>query len=247
MILCSGTLGDVPFPVKARAAAAAGFTGISIYSREFEPGLRPLLDDLGLRVAEVDGAMRWRPGEERGPEPERVLDIATELGARSMTVLETTGVAPDLGAAADAFATLCDAAFGLGVLVHIEPFAWSGIDTVAGAAAIVRRAARPNGGVLLDTWHVARGPESGLVDLGPVDLVMAIQVSDPAPVAELDVATECRHRRELPGSSAAAMVAVLRGAGCDAPIEVEVFSDVLRALDPVNAARLAFEAYRRLP
>ena len=247
MILCSGTLGDVPFPVKARAAAAAGFTGISIYSRELEPGLRPLLDDLGLTVAEVDGAMRWRAGEERGPEPARVLDIAAELEARSVTVLETTGVAPDIGAAADDFAAICDAAFDLGLLVHLEPFAWSGIDTLAGAAAIVRRAARPNGGILLDTWHVACGPESGVVDLVDVDLVMAIQVSDPSPVAELDVATECRHRRELPGAVAAGMVTALRQAGCQAPLEVEVFSDVLRALDPIDAARLAFDAYLRLP
>ena len=66
MILCSGTLGGqpvtagVPFEQKARIAAAAGFTGISIYSREYEPHLPAVVRDLGLDIAEVDGAMAYQ-------------------------------------------------------------------------------------------------------------------------------------------------------------------------------------------
>lgn len=245
MIICSGTFGDVPFPVKARAAASAGFDGISIYAREHERGLRPLLDDLGLAVAEVDGAMRWLPGQ-RGLEPSRFLDIAVELGARSVTVLETTGAAPDVGAAADAFAGLCDAAFTLGLVVHIEPFAWSGIATLGLAQEIVTRAGRPNGGILLDTWHLARGPEAGVVEESTVGSIVAVQVSDPSPEPRLSIAEECMHDRRLPGPVSQGIVDSLRALGCHAPLEVEVFSDVLHGLDPSEAAQLARAAYLAL-
>jgi sugar phosphate isomerase/epimerase len=245
VIVCSGTFGDVPFPVKARAAASAGFDGISIYGREVEPGLRPLLDDLGLAVAEVDGSMAWLPGQ-RGPEPERVLDIAVELGARSVTVLETTGEALDPGVAAEAFARLCDDAFLLGLLVHIEPFAWSGIATLGAAEEIVARAGRPTGGILLDTWHLVRGPEAGVLDPAAVGSIVAVQVSDPSTAPRLSVAEECMHDRLLPGPVARGIVDELRALGCDAPLEVEVFSDALHDLEPADAARLARDAYLAL-
>jgi len=249
MILCSGTLGgqprtsDVPFEAKARAAAAAGFTGVSIYAREHEPHLAALLRDLGLSVAEVDGAMAWMPGQP-GEEVARVLDIAADLSARSVTVLDLSSKPLDVAAAADAFAALCEKAAPYGLTMHIEPFAWStGIATVARAAEIVRRAGEPNGGILLDTWHVARGPERGEIDARDADLVVAVQVSDPAPVPGPDLRTECMTDRRLPGAVTAAMVAELRRAGCDAPLEVEVFG---LDLELYESARVAYDALRAI-
>ena len=239
MILCSGTLGRVPFATKARAAAAAGFTGISIYADEHEPGLRGLLDDLGLAVAEVDGALAWLPGQPGG-EVGRVLDLAAELGARSITVLETTGAAPDPGLAADAFGELCDRAVPFGLLVHLEPFAWSGIPTLAAAHEIVARAGHRGGGILLDTWHHVRGPDAGVLHPAAVDSIVAVQVSDPAPVAGADLRDECMTGRCLPGPVSAGILAELP-AGI--PVEVEVFG---LDLPPDAAARAAYGALHDL-
>jgi sugar phosphate isomerase/epimerase len=238
LILCSGTLGRVPFPEKARAAAAAGFTGISIYHHEVVPGLRVLLDDLGLAVAEVDGSMAWLKGQP-GPEPGRVLDLAAELGARSVTVLETTGEEPEAGVAADAFGALCDQAVPLGLGVHIEPFAWSGIATLALAHEIVARAGHTNGGILLDTWHLVRGPDAGRLDPAAIDSVVAVQVSDPAPVPGPHLRDECMTDRWLPGPVSAAILARLG----PVPVEVEVFG---LPGTPAVAARAAYGALHEL-
>lgn len=248
MIVCSGTLGgqplsaDVSFEAKVRVAAAAGFTGISIYAREYEPHVPALLRDLGLTVAEVDGAMAWMPGQP-GEEVERVLDIAAELPARSVTVLDLSPTPLDLGKAAEAFAALCEKAATAAVAAHIEPFPWSGIATVGRAAEIVRRAGQANGGILVDTWHLVRGPDAGRVDAGDAPLVMAVQVSDPAPTPGPDLRTESMTGRRLPGPVAAGIVAELRRLGSDAPLEVEVFG---RDLELAERARVAYDALRAL-
>lgn len=238
MILCSGTLGRVPFADKARAAAAAGFTGISIYHHEVVPGLRALLDDLGLAVAEVDGAMAWLPGQP-GPEPGRVLDVAAGLGARSVTVLETTGEPPDPGVAADALGDLCERAVPLGLGVHLEPFAWSGIARLGAAHEIVARSGHSNAGILLDTWHLVRGPDRGRLDLQAVDSVVAVQVSDPAPVPGPNLHDECMADRWLPGPVSRAILDQLP----DVPVEVEVFG---LPGTPAAAARAAYGALHEL-
>lgn len=229
LILCSGTLGTIPFREKVDAALAAGYTGISIYAREHEPGLR--VD--GLSVAEVDGPMGWLPGQP-GPEPERVIDIAHALDARSLTVIEVTGEAPDVGRAADAFAALCRAAAPL--LVHIEPFPFSGIPSLTAAGAIVERAGEPNGGLLLDTWHLFRGPDAGVVS--HADLVVALQVSDVADEPWPSVREETMHGRLVPGRRTMSVIEQVPGV----PVEIEVFNDELFALPPAAAARRAFGA-----
>jgi sugar phosphate isomerase/epimerase len=238
LILCSGTLGRAPFPEKARAAAAAGFTGISICTREAEPGLRALLDDLGLAVAEVDGSMAWLQGQP-GPEPTKVLDLAAELGARSVTVLEATGASPEPGVAAEAFEALCERAVPLGLGVHIEPFAWSGIATLAAAHEIVARSGHTNGGILLDTWHLVRGPDRGRLDPAAVHSVVAVQVSDPAPVPGPNLRDECMADRWLPGPVAKRILAQLPAV----PVEVEVFG---LPGAPADAARAAYGALHEL-
>jgi sugar phosphate isomerase/epimerase len=242
VILCSGTLGSIPFRAKAVAAAAAGFSGISIYSREHEPGLRSMLDDLGLCVAEVDGPMAWLPGQP-GSEPERVLQIAAELGARSCTVLELTLQPPEPGAAIDAFGSLCDRAALLGIGMHIEPFAWSGIATLHTAADIVTGADRPNGGIILDTWHHVRGPDRGVLEPHAAALVVAIQISDPADDELPSIRDDCMHNRRWPGTTARRVVDELRALGNDAPLEVETFTD---GADPQAQAHAAAVAYRAL-
>jgi sugar phosphate isomerase/epimerase len=242
MILCSGTLGSIPFRAKAEAAAAAGFTGISIYAREYEPGMRSMLDDLGLTVAEVDGPMAWMSSQS-GPEPAQVLEVAAELGARSCTVLELTlqPLEPDL--AADAFGRLCDQAATLGIGMHIEPFAWSGIATTGIAAAIVAGADRPNGGIILDTWHHVRGPDRGVLDPAAAAWIVALQVSDPADDPLPSLRDDCMQNRRWPGAVARRIVDEVRALGRDVPLEVEMFTD---GSDPQATALAAAAACRAL-
>jgi sugar phosphate isomerase/epimerase len=242
VIVCSGTFGPtLPIAEKAEAAAAAGFDGISVYAHEFEPGLPARLADLGLRVAEVDGATSWFPGQ-TGTSVERTIEIAAELQARSITILETKGQTLEPSLAAEHFARICELAEPAGIDVDIEPFAWSGLATMAAAADIIRRAGHPRGGITLDVWHLVRGPEQGRLDPAHVDLVHALQVSDPTPDGQrggLSLRDECMNHRQLPDAWSARIAGMLPGV----PLEVEVFA---LPGSPDDVAAAAYQSLRRL-
>ncbi len=240
MILCSGTFAPgTPIRVKAEAAARAGFDAISVYAHEYEPGLRERLADLGLSVAELDGATAWMPGQP-GTDVQRAVDIAADLHARSITVLETTGTAPDTAVAAEHFARVCERAALVDVAVDIEPYAWSGLASLASAAAVIRRAGCPNGGIMLDVWHLVRGPDAGHLDPACVDLVHGLQVSEAQePRPGLSLRDECMTGRRLPGDRSASLVEALP----HIPYGVEVFS---LPGSPDLAAEQAYAAGRAL-
>jgi sugar phosphate isomerase/epimerase len=270
LVLCSGTLGErTPWPDKVDAAGRAGFRGISIYVHEYETALaagtsvsrlRQAVDERGLMVAEVDGPIRWLPEHARDRPDRRplvdvevFLTIADALGARSLTVLEPWFVPitseTELERAAEAFATLCDRAAEVGVVVHLEAYPWSGVPDSRTAFQIVRRADRPNAGIVVDTWHLWRGPDHGVLapDI-PGPAVVAIQLADAVEQPTVELPDECRHDRLLPGDGVcgpASVLAELRRRGCLAPVGVEVFSDRLRAMPPDRAAELAYAAAQR--
>jgi sugar phosphate isomerase/epimerase len=239
-----------------RAASAAGFDGVSLYHRELvaardtgwtDGAIVSLLDGEGIAVAEVDGIMRWLP-DERGPSVEQFVAGAAALGARSVSVIETAGhrVGADvpLEVVGEAFAVVCDRTAEFGLLAHLEYFPTSGIHDVTTAAAVALAAGRANGGVLCDLWHHVRGPDAGAPRFGAAP-VLCVQVGDVAAVPSDDLVHEMMHGRVLPGRGAAdvvGLVRALRAGGCTAPMEVEVYSDDLAALDPVEAARRAHTA-----
>jgi sugar phosphate isomerase/epimerase len=265
LVLCSGTVRRLGLADTARVAAATGYHGISVYGHEVRralddgwtfASLRELLVDLDIGVAEVDGAVDWVPGvalDARAASVDHTVEWAAELGARSITVVEISGGRLGDGLSVDqlvdGFGRFCDAARPAGVLVHIEYFPFSGIADLETALDVVERAARPNGGVLVDTWHHQRGADAGsLASLTAAGTrTLGIQLNDAAVEACEDVRFECMHQRELPGDglgTSGAMVAALRAGGCVAPVGVEVYSDVLDAMEPEHAARVARECAR---
>ncbi len=264
LVLCSGTIApSVPFVAKAAAAATAGFDGISIYLREIEATvasgwseglLRAYLDTLGLAVAEVDGMLAWHSDPD-DPDVPDLLDeqfrAAEAVGARSATLLLPPGEPVALDAfdpVVESLRSAADQAATRGLLVHLEPFAWSGLRSAALAAELCRRADRPNAGVMLDTWHLAAGPERGRL---PVELtgeqVFGVQLCECADPDPPNVARAGMHERLPPGQGPAvtgSIVHELRTRGCTAPIGVEIYSDAVHALTPDDAAALAADSLR---
>jgi sugar phosphate isomerase/epimerase len=263
LVLCSGTVRKASFEMTAVAAAQAGFQGISLYYDEYQAArargwsdrdLRSFLNDHGLSVAELDGPMSWLPGDASGPSAEEFITVAGMLGARSITVLEVRGRRVGhhipLSHAALAFAAVCDLAAAHDLLAHIEYFPLSGIADFRTAYDIACQADRPNGGVMLDSWHHLRGPDAGLLDPDlPGTSILAVQLGDITTSPPADLAHEMMHGRLLPGTGAgelATLVRTLRARGCTAPMEVEVYSDELVARGPFAAARHAMEALQNV-
>jgi len=267
LVLCSGTIARALLPDAVPIAESAGFRGLSVYFDDYvavrdrgwtDATLRTLLDDHDVAVAELDGAMRWLPGDTRGPSAMEFLDAAAALGARSCTVIEVDGRVVGDGAGddlpfavvAEEFATLADLAAARGLLLHLEYFPVSGIRDFATAHAIASAAGRDNGGVLLDVFHHTRGPDAGRTDFGGAAArVFGVQVNDARAEPAMSLPREIMHDRLLPGEGAAnvaGLLGALRDQGCTAPFGVEVYSDALQALGPAEAARRAGDALRRV-
>jgi sugar phosphate isomerase/epimerase len=273
LVLCAGTLPqDTPWSERLAAASSAGFSGMSVWGRDYaaarrdgwtDADLRAQLDDHGLGVAELDPAWWWTPGEIdvaalvaidtmevfRFGESE-MFAIADALGARSINAADVLGGSWGVDDAAEAFAHLCDRAAEHGLLVHLEFLPWSRIADLATAWEVVRRADRPNGGLAVDAWHWFRsGTRSDLATLRgiPGTKVLAVQLDDAPVEPEPNLMSATLHQRLLPGEGAIdlpAMIDALRAIGTAAPIGVEVFSDALHALGPVEAAQRAADATR---
>jgi sugar phosphate isomerase/epimerase len=273
LVLCSGTLPRATsFVDRIDAAVAGGFTGISMWGRDYgrarreghrDADMRARLADHGLAVAELDPAWWWTPLEAevaalvaiddlevfRYGERE-MFDIADAIGARSLNAIDALGGQWGIDAATEAFAGFCDRAAEHGLLVQLEFLPWSRVADLATAWEVVRGADRPNAGVALDAWHWFRGaPDETLLRAIPGAKIIGVQLDDAPNEPEPNPMIATLHERLLPGDGEldlASLVSALRDAGAVAPIGVEVFSDELHALGPHVAARRAGAAVRRL-
>ena len=80
-------------------------------------------------------------------------------------------------------------------------------------------------------------------------LVRDFQICDTAPDAEEDLLDECMHRRLLPGEGTADVVGLVRAldaGGAQCPVAIEVFSDELEQLGPIEATVRAADATRSI-
>jgi sugar phosphate isomerase/epimerase len=267
LVLCAGTVPRSGFAERVAAAADAGFRAISLFPQDYrrarecglsDSAMRRMLDDHGLAIAEIDPLLSWLPGagaagvDEAGREflaagEGEFYAIADALGARSINAALADPGGAELDAVAEAFAKLCDRAAAHGLLVTLEFLPWTRIRDVGTAAAVVGRADRANGGVMLDAWHHFRSgaPLAAI----PAPRVFGIQLGDAPARPEANPIDETLHRRRVPGEGDADLAGLLRhlaAGGCRSPIGVEVFSDELAARPLREVAGRVADACRAL-
>lgn len=268
LCLCYGTPGAAGFRELVEAGAAGGFRSIGLAPFLYEAAraagmtdrdMRSILEDHGMVVAELDPLLRWLPAELVGTD-DQVLNspwfsgaedtffrMAEAFGAHHINAVQLFGPRLDTEVYARHFARLCDRAAAHGLKVSLEFFPWASIRDLKVAAGIVEMAGRPNGGVLLDTWHHFRSGGSSQDILALRCSVVGLQMSDAAPQPWDDLSKEAMHHRLLPGEGVIDLVGTVRALdaiGCDAPLGLEVISREMRKLPPVEAARRAGAAAR---
>lgn len=262
LVLCAGTIPNASFGERLDAARAGGFTGISLRVRDHararaeglsDADLRARLDDAGVAIAEIEVLNAWRPGVRTGrhaPSADEVFAIASALGARSVCVVEGPGELPPVDEAARIFGALCDRADDAGLLLHFEFFPGSALDLDA-CLAILAAADRPNAGLTVDTWHLARTPGGLERLLGSSARVLALQLCDSPAVStpEPDYMAATLTGRLVPGAGALDLTGFLRAMdthGCTAPLGAEIWSAVLAQQPPCDVARRVGDALRAL-
>jgi sugar phosphate isomerase/epimerase len=262
-VLWAGTIG-LESPIRARvdAALAAGYTRVTVGPADVaESGSEPgevgrSLRDSGLDVV-LDPVMNWYGGApmagagryaELGPDD--ALRMAEALGAVSISVIGP--FMPDAVPAGELparFAAFCDRAAGFGAQVQLEFMPMSAVAGLGAAWPIVRDADRPNGGILLDTWHFFRSKsDMALLEQVPGDRILGVQVAD-APAEPAMPVVEETFNRMLPGDGELDLTGVLRilhRTGGLQWVGPEVISPALAGMAPVDAARLAGDRVRAL-
>ncbi|TBU90929.1 sugar phosphate isomerase/epimerase family protein [Phytopseudomonas dryadis] len=243
---------------RAQAAAKAGWRGMGLVHADIlhsveklgMPTVRNIFKDNGIKHLEVEFLIDWHLTCERRTASDKtcmeLLEAAGELGARNVKV--AGGLfdeeAPDIEAMREHFAVLCDKArpFGVNVVVEFLPF--SSINTIDRALALTQDV-RPNGGILIDTWHVARGG-MGVDEIRkiPAHLIKSIELNDASREIVGTLFNDSTHYRKLCGEGELDVTGFIQNvvdAGYQGPWGVEVISAELRKLPLEVAAKRAFD------
>jgi sugar phosphate isomerase/epimerase len=244
-------LSPLDLRARAEAVAAAGFTGIGFTIDDLEaatttynlPQVRRICDDLGLVHVEVELLEDWWTTGVRRRESDRtrrsLLTAAEVLGARQIKIgpdVEVIdGAVPPLADVAHwaiELHRLAGQAAEVGSRVALEPLPFSNLTDFRSAAALVAAADHPAAGLVVDIWHLERGP-STLADLAqvPGDKVFAVELNDAPAPQSTDLFHDTIHHRVQCGSGTfdvQGFIQTLEQIGFAGPWGVEIISDAHR-------------------
>lgn len=251
-----------PYPLRDRAEAAsrAGWRGIGLILDDLEhsvgqygiSGVKRILEDTGMKYFELEILMDWYlDGEARTRSDRfrhRAIELGAELGMRNLKI----GASPfdespaDFPRMTDAFAKLCEDVAAVGATVAIEFMPFSVIRNIGDALKIAQEANQPNGGLMVDHWHVARfgSPYSEVASI-PARFIKGVELDDVGAQIRGTLLDDSTFNRQLCGEGAAdcrAFVDALEQAGCDLPYYgVELISEPFRKLPLAQMAKRAYE------
>jgi sugar phosphate isomerase/epimerase len=252
------------FDLADRCAQAerVGFKGLGIWHADLEHILKTrtladvkqlVLDDHGLVYLELECLMDWfldpdDPRRRASDETRKLLfDAAAALDAHHVKATNIPGAPCDLDTLAERYAELCAEAaeqHGARVVYEFMPpdVNVRDLDT---ALQLVEAAGAPNGGLAIDTWHMAKlGIEPAELRRIPSHQLAWVELSDGQWENMPDPVDETINHRRLPGEGEFPIpdyVAACRDAGYDGPWGVEVLSQELRQLPIGQIFERAYE------
>ncbi|WP_293809980.1 sugar phosphate isomerase/epimerase and 4-hydroxyphenylpyruvate domain-containing protein [uncultured Bosea sp.] len=245
---------------KLEAIAAAGFKAVEIFENDLIafPGspteVRRICADHGLDIVTCQ-PFRDFEGMPEGrrqrvfDRAERKFDLLQELGTDLLFVCSSVSpeALPGIDRLAADFAELGERAGRRGLRVGYEALAWGRhVFDYRDAWEIVRRANRPEVGIILDSFHIlARGLDLAAIGTIPRDKIAMVQMAD-APLLQMDPLSWSRHWRCLPGQgdlNLSGFMRALVSTGYDGVLSLEIFNDRFRA---GSARSVALDGHRSL-
>ena len=244
-------------------AAGAGYIGVGLWHADLThmldggqsfDGMKKVLDDHGLICGELEFIADFflNPGEEgrkASDDTRRLLfDAAAALDAHHIKVGNIPGTPCEIPQITERYGELCEDAASqtdAQILYEFMPFDVN-VDSIEKAMQVVQGAGARNGGVVIDTWHMAK------LDIKPDDLrqipleyLSWIELSDGQYEYMEDRLDEVINRRKLPGEGEfdiRGYIAAASDHGYAGPWGVEVLSEDLRALPIEEMYRSSYEA-----
>jgi sugar phosphate isomerase/epimerase len=213
-----------------------------------------VLHDNGMVHVEVEFLLNWfadgAPGEQARRDEDTLYHMANLFGARVMFLGGdmAEGNPMPFEELTRRFTAVAERAASAGVLLGVEPCAWTNIGDLDDALRIVRDSGASNVGLFLDVWHLARRDldYERLRSIDPA-LIFGVQLDDIAGEMQGTMAEDCLDNRLLPGqgvADTARFVQTLLESGVTCPMSVEIISNDQRALPLEQAARVSYQAAR---
>ena len=254
------TVLDLPPPAVIQVAAEAGCVAAGLrllpvapgapgYRLQDDPALlretRAAMAATGIAVADLEIVML---------RPETViahllpfLDAGAQLGAKHVLV---AGYDPDEARLTASFAAFCEAAALFGLTGDLEFMPWTATPDLVAAIRVVRGAAQPNGGILVDALHFDRsGSTVAQLAEVPRHWLHYWQLCD-AP-AERPTTTEgllhtARAERLFPGEGGIDLPPLIRAMPDDLLVSLEIPTlELAKTMGPEARARRAVGSARR--
>ncbi|MBL4612807.1 MAG: sugar phosphate isomerase/epimerase [Emcibacter sp.] len=259
----STTVSPHAFIDRVRAASEAGYRGfgfgfqdlVHILDHMSYEDINHILDDHGLIHRELEVLVDWFVDGDRRQASDHqrriMLDAARRLNARHIKVAgDVTGATWPMDHIVTEFATLCDQAKDADTAITIELFPTSNICDLQTGRAIVEGADRPNGGLLLDIWHMVRAniPMSAIAALPP-GIINHVELDDCTLAPQGPFMQETLECRMLPGDGEFPLeefLTALKATGYDGLYGVEILSNDFRKMPLIKAATLSYKAAQKL-
>jgi sugar phosphate isomerase/epimerase len=242
-------------------AAKVGFSGIGIWHADLQhvletrtlADMKRIFDDAGLRHLELEFIMDWflDPGDERRTASDAIRELllaaAGELGAHHIKVGNIPGTPCELSQVTERFGELCAEAAGrtdAKIVYEFMPFD-ANVRSIDAALTVVEGAGAPNGGIAIDTWHMAKlAIPPGELRRIPPRYLSWVELSDGLSESMDDLIDETVNHRRLPGEGEfdlRAYVEACEDHGYTGPWGVEVLSEDLRNRPLEDIFRRAYE------
>lgn len=247
-----------PFDFKDRveAASRAGFKGIGIWHADLDhilerrslKEIKQILDDNGMKYLELEFLRDWFVDGERKRQSDiqkrKLFEAAQALNAKHVKVGDFESTKTPMPRLIEAFAELCAEAAKYGATIGFELMPFAMIDTLKDALAMVEGAGAKNGGIILDTWHVAkRGIPYEEVARMPKQYLISVELNDGTYEAPWSLFEDTINHRRLCGEGefdVPRFIECVLKTGYTGPFGIEVLSQELRREPLDEVTRRAF-------
>ena len=246
------------FEDRMEAAGNAGFKGIGLVHNGMMdtvdkigyPAMKAILEKNGIKHVELEFLVDWYHTGERRRQSDKVrqelLEAAKALDVRSIKIGPGIGEdTADIDLMVKEFTLLSQQAAEVGANIVLEIMPFSNVRTIETALAIVEGANQPNGGLLLDIWHLQRGGvDFNDITKIPARFIKSIELNDAHKYAIEPLWMDTIHKRVLPGDGTfdiPAFIKAVQAAGYEGPWGLEVLSDTHRMLPLEQMANSAYE------
>jgi sugar phosphate isomerase/epimerase len=247
------------FADRCAEAAKVGFRGIGIWHADLAHVLetrtlremKAILDGHGLEYLELEFLMDWflDPDDARRREADAtrklLFEAAGALDAHHIKAGNIPGTPCPLPQVTERYAELCADALrytDAKVVYEFMPFDVN-VHDLDSALAVTAGVA--NGGVAIDTWHMAKlGIAPDDLRRIPLDQLAWVELSDGTRASLPDLVDETVNHRRLPGEGELGVqryVEVVQDMGYPGPWGVEVLSEDLRNLPMDEIFRRSYE------